>query len=153
MRSSFVWIIPVMRLQLARQGELPELALTISQNQLPFKIYSINTIVKNVYSSSTHTLTSYFVWFSLIKSPITTIWSDEYSKLQCMVWTKFWLLYHPEPPTQGEVIKTFFTPSQKEIVNKYRIFYVFPNGSYKKTFYAFPKGRRKTMDCLRLGWP
>ena len=29
MRSSFVWIIPVMRLQLAWQGELPELALII----------------------------------------------------------------------------------------------------------------------------
>ena len=101
-----------MYLQLACQDDLPELALIISHSQLPLEIYSIDTMVGAVYSSSTYTLTSYFSWFSLIKSPITTIWSDEYSKLQCMVWTKFWLLYHPEPPTQGEVIKMTGSPGQ-----------------------------------------
>ena len=60
MRSSFVWIIPVMRLQLAWQGELPELALIISQSQLPSEIDSIDTIVKAVYSSLTHILKFYF---------------------------------------------------------------------------------------------
>ena len=55
-----------MWLQLAWQGELPELELITSQRQLPLEIYSIDTMVKAVYSSSTHTLTSYFLWFSLI---------------------------------------------------------------------------------------
>ena len=60
MRSSFVWIIPVMRLQLAWQGELPELALIISQSQPPSEIDSIDTIVKAVYSSLTLFGPAYF---------------------------------------------------------------------------------------------
>ena len=61
MRSSFVWIIPVMRLQLAWQGELPELAYHENYEcYFESEISSIDKIVKAVYSSLTHILKFYF---------------------------------------------------------------------------------------------
>ena len=40
------------------------------------------------FQSTSKNITFYTVQTS------TTVWIDEYSQLQCMVWTKFWLLYH-----------------------------------------------------------